>query len=53
MLEMAILETQIFKIFIGDMPPDPPRKLAPSALVDAPPPSPFENPGSAPEYGLI
>ena len=38
MLEMAILETQIFKNFCGSMPPDPPRKLAPSALVGAPPP---------------
>ena len=28
------------------MPPDPPRKFAPSALVGAPPP--LENPGSAP-----
>ena len=41
MLEMAILETQIFKNFGASMPPDPPIKLAPSALVDAPPP--FEN----------
>ena len=46
MLEMAILETQILKIFWGGMPPDPPRKLAPSPLVGAP--TPFENPGSAP-----
>ena len=37
MLEMAILETQIFKNFGASMPPDPPIKLAPSALVDAPP----------------
>ena len=44
MLEMAILETQIFKNFWGSMHPDPPRKLAPSALVSAPP---FANPGSA------
>ena len=42
MLEMAILETQIFKNVGASMPPDPPIKLAPSALVDAPPP-PFEN----------
>ena len=50
MLEMAILETQIFKIFWGGgMPPDPPRKLAPLALVGAPPPPPpFENLESAP-----
>ena len=33
MLEMAILETHIFKTFWGSMPPDPPRKLALSALV--------------------
>ena len=37
MLEMAIFETQIFKNFRGSMSPDPPRKLAPSSLVDAPP----------------
>ena len=47
MLEMAILETQIFKNFCGSMPPDPPRKLAPSALVAALPPPPFANPGTA------
>ena len=41
MLEMAILETQIFKNFWGSMLPDPLRKLAPSALVSAPPPPPF------------
>ena len=29
MLEMAVLETQIFKIFWGSMPPDYPIKLAP------------------------
>ena len=40
MLEMATLETQIFKNFWWSMPPDSPRKLAPSALelVGAPPP---------------
>ena len=38
MLEMAILETHIFKTFWGSMPPDPPRKLAPLALVVPPPP---------------
>ena len=27
MLEMAILETQIFKPFWGEMPPDPLRKV--------------------------
>ena len=40
MLEMAILETQIFKHFwgpVGGMPRDPSRKLAASALVSAPP----------------
>ena len=31
MLEMAILETQIFKTFWGSIPPDPPRKLGPRA----------------------
>ena len=44
MHEMAILETQIFKRFWGTMPPDPPRKLAPSALAV---PLLFQNPGSA------
>ena len=51
MLEMAILDIQIFKIFCGSMPPDPPRKLAPLALVGVRPPPPrpsFQNPGSAP-----
>ena len=38
MLEMAILEPHIFKTFWGNMPQDPPRKLAPSALVVSPPP---------------
>ena len=37
-LEMAILETHIFKTFWESMPPDLPRKLAPSALVLPPPP---------------
>ena len=32
MLEMAVLETQIFKIFWGSIPPDTPKKLAPTAL---------------------
>ena len=32
MLKMAVLETQTFKIFWGSMPPDPPKKLAPTAL---------------------
>ena len=40
MLEMAILEIQHFKIFWGGMPPDPLRKLVPSALVGPPPPPP-------------
>ena len=49
MLEMAILEAQIFKHFWGACPQNPPRKLAPSALVGAPPPPyPFENRGCAP-----
>ena len=38
MLEMAILETQNFQKFLGGMPPDPPRKLVPSALVGSPHP---------------
>ena len=29
---LAILEAQIFNIFRGSMPPDPARKVAPSAL---------------------
>ena len=41
MLKMAIIETQIFKILWGSMPPDLPRKLAPSALDGAPPPPPL------------
>ena len=41
MLEMAILDIQIFKIFCGSMPPDPPRKLAPLALVGVRPPPPL------------
>ena len=32
MLEMAILETQISKKFLRDHAPDPPTKLAPSAV---------------------
>ena len=44
-LEMAILQTQNFKDFWGSMPPDSPRKLAPTALVL---PSPFESLGFAP-----
>ena len=36
MLEMAILEIQIFKTLWGSMPPDPPRKLTPSAPFCAP-----------------
>ena len=39
-------ETQIFKIFMGRMPPDPPRKLALSMLVVHPP---IESPGSTAE----
>ena len=35
---LAIPETQIFKIFRGRMPPDPPRKLTPSALGIVPTP---------------
>ena len=38
MLEMAILETHISEISRGGMPPDPPRKLAPLALIVPPPP---------------
>ena len=38
MLEMAILETQIFKNFWGPA-ARPLRKLAPSVLIGAPPPS--------------
>ena len=45
MLEMAILETHIFKIVCRSMPPDPPTKFVPMALVV--PPS-FENPRSTP-----
>ena len=45
MLEMVILKPQIFKIFWGTMPPDPPRKLVLLALVVLPR---FENPRSAP-----
>lgn len=39
---LAIPEAQIFKIFRGRMPPDPLRKLTPSALgtMPAPPPPP-------------
>ena len=44
MLEMANLETQIFKTFRKGMPQDPSRKLAPLALVMLP----SESPGSAP-----
>ena len=46
MLEIAILETQIFKNFRGSIHPDPPRKLAPLALVAVPP---LENPESTPD----
>ena len=38
MLEMAILETHIFKTFGGCMPPDPSRKLAPLVPVVPSPP---------------
>ena len=47
MLEMAILETQIFKNFWGSMPPEPPRKLAHLAKVASPP---FESSGSTPAF---
>ena len=36
MLEMAIIETQIFKNFWGSISPDLPRKLAPSAFAVTP-----------------
>ena len=38
MLEMAILETHIFKNFWGGHAPDPPIKLVPLALIVPPPP---------------
>ena len=47
MLEMAILETQIFKNFWESMPPDPPWKAHTFAVHGAPPP--FESPESVPE----
>ena len=49
MLEMAILEIQIFKNFWGSMPPHPPGKFVPSALVGDPP---FESPGSVPGFSV-
>ena len=53
MLEMTILETQIFNIFWENITPDILRTVAPTALVVPPthptPPS-FENPTSAPVY---
>ena len=42
----GILKTQIFR---GNISPEPPRKLAPSLLVGAPP---FKSPGSAPALKL-
>ena len=45
MLEMAIFENQIFKIFWGSMPPD---RLKSSRLRRSMVHPPFENPGSAP-----
>ena len=54
MLEMTILETQIFNIFWESITPDILRTVAPTALVVPPtpptPPPPFENPTSAPVY---
>ena len=54
MLEMTILETQIFNIFWESITPDILRTVAPTALVVPPPhptpPPPFENPISAPVY---
>lgn len=52
MLEMTILETQIFNIFWESITPDILRTVAPTALVVPPThPSPsFENPTSAPVY---
>ena len=44
MMEMANLETQIFKNFWGSMLTDPPRKLMPLVLMVLHPP--FESPGS-------
>ena len=49
MLEIAILKTQDFKNVWGTMPPGPPRKLMPSALIGTTPPPFLESPGSAPE----
>ena len=47
-------KTQIFKHFWGSIFPGPPRKLAPSALVVAPPPpSLYESLGSAPGTALV
>ena len=43
MLEMAILETQIFNIFWGSITPDVLRTVAPTALV-VPPPHPTPPP---------
>ena len=45
MLEMATLETRIFKIFWGSMTQTPPRKLAPTALVVPTSPHPLKDPG--------
>lgn len=53
MLEMTILETQIFNIFWESITPDILRTVAPTALVvppTHPTPPPFENPTSAPVY---
>ena len=46
-LEMVILETQIFKIFGGACPHTPPGSLRLRRSL-VPPPHPFQNPGSAP-----
>ena len=46
MLEMAILETQIFKIFCGSMPQTPLETLCLWCLW-CPAPPPFKNPSSA------
>ena len=54
MLQMTILETQILNICGGGCTAEPPRKLAPSAIImPSHPPQPLASPGSAPKEGSL
>ena len=46
--KLVLNETKILKFSVGSMPPDPPGKLTPLAIVVPSPP--FESPGSSPDH---